>query len=108
MDFNEYQQKALSTAIYPENMAIQYCVMKLAGEVGELSEKVAKAYRDESGYFSEERILAIKKEHGDIQWYLANIAELFGFTMEESAILNIKKLTDRQKRGVLQGDGDER
>lgn len=108
MDFNEYQQKALSTAIYPEDMAISYCVMKLAGECGELAEKVAKAYRDEDGHFSPERIQAIKKEHGDIQWYLANIAELFGFTMEESAILNIEKLADRQARGVLQGDGDER
>ena len=108
MDFNEYQKKALSTAIYPKNMAIPYCVMKLAGECGELAEKIAKAYRDDNGEFSQERIDGIKWEHGDIQWYLANIAELFGFTMEESAEMNIAKLADRQKRGVLGGDGDER
>jgi NTP pyrophosphatase (non-canonical NTP hydrolase) len=108
MDMNEYQEKALSTAIYPEDMALPYCVMKLAGECGELSEKVAKAYRDERGYFSPERILAIKKEHGDILWYLANIAELLGFTMSDSAKVNITKLADRKARGVLHGDGDSR
>ena len=108
MDFNEYQERALSTAVYPENMAVPYCVMKLAGECGELCEKVAKAYRDDNGRFSPARIFAIQKEHGDILWYLANIAELFGFTMEDSAKANIAKLADRKARGVLQGNGDDR
>lgn len=108
MDLNKYQEQALSTAIYPENMAIPYCTMKLGGECGELQEKIAKAYRDEGGHFSEERKLAIKKEIGDALWYMANIAHLFGFTLEEVAQTNIDKLKSRQERGTLQGDGDER
>jgi NTP pyrophosphatase (non-canonical NTP hydrolase) len=108
LDFNQYQKQALSTAIYPENMAIQYCAMKLGGEAGECLEKIAKTYRDNEGIFSDEKKKAIAKELGDILWYIANLAFLFDYTFEQVASMNLNKLADRQKRGTLSGSGDNR
>ena len=48
------------------------------------------------------------KELGDCLWYLAVIAARFGYTLEEIAEMNVEKLRDRQRRGVLKGSGDNR
>ena len=47
-------------------------------------------------------------ELGDIMWFAAGIAEVMGWTLEEVAQENIDKLASRQKRGVIDGDGDNR
>lgn len=39
---------------------------------------------------------------------LVALAKLHGYTLEQVAEINIAKLRDRQARGVLQGNGDER
>lgn len=39
MTFNEYQQQALKTAIYPQNYKIVYPSIGLSGETGEVAEK---------------------------------------------------------------------
>lgn len=108
MEFDEYQAKALSTAIYPKDMAIPYCTMKLGGETGETQEKIAKVYRDNEGVFTPEKKEEIKKELGDIMWYIANLAHLFGFSMSEVAQANINKLASRYARGKIHGSGDNR
>ncbi|GEM_PF-1514650 len=42
-----------------------------------------------------------------VDW-LASIAKSFGYTLEQVAEINIAKLRDRQARGVIKGNGDER
>lgn len=42
MKINEYQLKALETAIYPEDCKIIYPALGLTGEAGEVSDKVKK------------------------------------------------------------------
>ena len=51
MDFNEYQGEAVKTAIYHKKKIppIVYCGLKLAGEAGEVSEKIGKLCRDADG-----------------------------------------------------------
>jgi len=67
---NKYQTGAVSTAIYPGT--IIYPVLGLCGEVGELIAAVtADLY---SGQGSDD-LDSIKKETGDVLWYIANIAE---------------------------------
>jgi len=67
MEFNEYQEKAGTTAIYPnrgEN--IYYPTLGLAGESGEVCEKIKKIMRDADGVVSAEAKELLKKELGDI------------------------------------------
>jgi hypothetical protein len=48
MDFTEYQNKARQTAIYPDKGSnIYYPTLGLAGETGEVCEKIKKAMRDD-------------------------------------------------------------
>jgi NTP pyrophosphatase (non-canonical NTP hydrolase) len=109
MDFNEYQRKALVTAIYPEiGFGFVYPALGLSGEVGEISEKVKKICRDKNGHVSNEDKDLLIKEVGDVLWYLSALAIELGFTLNEAAEKNIEKLYSRKERGVLGGSGDNR
>lgn len=76
----------------------------LVGEAGELAEKLKKSIRDYS-LFDKEGSL---KELGDVLFYVAALANLYGGSLQTVAEMNMKKLDDRQLRGVLQGSGDNR
>ncbi len=109
MNFDEYQAMARSTAIYPEqgNNFI-YPTLGLVGEAGEVAEKVKKVIRDNCGILTAEKKAEIINEISDVMWYVANLCEELGTTMENVAKLNIKKLTDRKNRNALRGSGDSR
>lgn len=93
---------------YIKFLSLMYCTGKLNGESGEIAEAVFKAFRGEGGTITEELRQTILKELGDVQWYVARIADLAGFDLDEVMGENLKKLKDRQERGVLHGYGDER
>ena len=46
MQLNEYQTQAKNTAIYPKDKAVVYPALGLAGEAGEVANKVKKVFRD--------------------------------------------------------------
>jgi len=108
MTLNEYQQKAISTAIYHEDYMILYPALGLCGESGEVADKVKKVLRDDGGFFGKEKSVEIIKELGDVLWYLAAITRDLGFILEDVAQMNISKLADRAVRNKLQGSGDQR
>jgi len=109
MKLNEYQEKAISTAIYPRTYAVgTYPVLGLCGEAGEVAEKVKKVIRDKNGIYDPEDVDNIKKELGDVLWYVANIAWDFNIPLEKVAEMNIEKLQSRKDRGKLRGSGDDR
>lgn len=110
MTFEEYQNKAKKTAIYPApgGLSWVYPALGLANEAGEVSGKLKKVLRDDDGQLTDEAKLAIKKELGDVLWYVAQVSTELGFDLEEVAGENIAKLADRQKRGKLKGKGDDR
>jgi NTP pyrophosphatase (non-canonical NTP hydrolase) len=97
------------TAIYPNigNNFI-YPTLGLCGESGEVAEKVKKIIRDDNGIISEEKKELLKKELGDILWYISNLASELNLSLDNIAITNIEKLLNRQKRNVLSGSGDNR
>lgn len=109
MDFDKYQKESRKTAIYPnmDNNFI-YPILGLVGESGEVAEKVKKVIRDENSSITDKKREELKKELGDVLWYLANFATELNLSLNDIAKLNIKKLTSRNKRGVLHGDGDNR
>jgi len=107
--FSEYAKSAGLTAIYPNRGSnIIYPTLGLSGEVGEISEKIKKMIRDENGEMSEERRQALKKELGDVMWYLAAMCHELGFEMGDVAEANIEKLYSRMNRGKIKGNGDDR
>jgi NTP pyrophosphatase (non-canonical NTP hydrolase) len=80
----------------------------LAGESGEVAEKIKKLYRDHGGVPGLGSVNMIKKELGDVLWYITALADNLGITLQDVAVANLSKLSDRQQRGVIQGEGDER
>ena len=108
MTFDEYQQRALATAIYPREAGIVYPVLGLAGESGEVADKVKKTIRDHDGVFDQEVRIEIAKEAGDVLWYLAALARELGMSLEDIAGMNIEKISSRSMRGKLHGSGDNR
>jgi NTP pyrophosphatase (non-canonical NTP hydrolase) len=115
MDFNEYQMKTATTAIYPKNffpgdgvLGVLYCALGLTNEAGEVAGKVKKVLRDHGGVFSEERRREIGAEIGDVLWYCSQLALELQLSLGEIAEMNLAKLEDRKARGKLQGNGDAR
>ena len=109
MLISQYQELSRRTATYPgAGDNIVYPTLGLAGEAGEVAEKVKKLLRDDGGVLSEERRAALAAELGDVLWYVAQVATEAGLDLEEVAQGNLDKLLSRQQRGVLSGSGDQR
>ena len=108
VDFPKYQEKARETAIYPSEYSVLYPTLGLAGEAGEVAEKVKKIIRDKGGEFTPDDRMAIRKELGDVLWYVAQICSDLDIKMESVAVANLEKLRVRQEKGTLSGSGDDR
>ena len=108
MNANSYQQWTLSTAIYPgagtgNDSELSYLALGLNGEAGEVADKIKKHLRD-----GKLDIGGIIYELGDVCWYVARLAEAFGYQFEDVLEINHSKLESRKTRNVLTGSGDER
>ena len=109
MEINHYQKEAHKTARYVKiGEDYVYPTLGLAGEAGELANKVKKIFRDKGGRIDEETKEAIQQELGDILWYAAEIATVLGIPLEDVANANLEKLSSRNNRGVIGGSGDNR
>jgi len=106
MKLNDYQIQANETAIYPKGL--NYPILGLAGEAGEICNKYKKIIRDKGGEVDVNDLDQLAKELGDVLWYVAQIASELGTDLETVARVNLMKLGDRKDRGVLGGSGDER
>ena len=75
MTFDEYQEFARSTAIYPEECKVTYPTLGLCGEAGEVAEKVKKNIRDGKS------LDGVGLELGDVLWYISALADDLGVTL---------------------------
>ena len=109
MDFNTYQKNARLTAQYP-NLGSNYIypTLGLVGEAGEVAEKVKKVIRDKKGVFDDESKKGLKKELGDVLWYISNLCTEFNFSLDDVALQNLEKLKLRAAKGKISGSGDDR
>jgi NTP pyrophosphatase (non-canonical NTP hydrolase) len=122
MTLNEYMEAAIAYKTEETDNPL-YMLFELAEEVGELHGKFAKALRAKKIYFEENDLVfsqnmseseredflrLTKKEVGDILWGIAGICSVMGWTMEDVGVGNIDKISDRFRRGVIVGEGDER
>lgn len=79
------------------------CTTGLAGEAGEVSEKLKKFVRDDTLDVDN-----LVKELGDVLYYLVTIGHRFGFSLEDIQNANVDKLVGRMQRGTMRGSGDNR
>lgn len=98
MSPNEYQQLANRTLIdtpdfqiTPEHVMIVWNALGLAGEAGEVSDLIKKGIFHQQGIDKEK----IKKELGDVLWYLVALCTEFELTLDEVMHQNIDKLKAR-------------
>lgn len=126
MELNKYQEKAMSTCMDSCDN-ISYMLLNLVAEVGEFSGKLAKAIRkkqvaiggqtsinrnrltvidDDFGVLTFDQEL--RKEAGDILWQFAGVCSVMGWKLNDVGCENLIKLADREQRGVIDGDGDNR
>ncbi|ALY08118.1 MazG nucleotide pyrophosphohydrolase domain protein [Bacillus phage vB_BhaS-171] len=97
MNFNEYQDKATRTAQTVLTGPQELCnySLGLTGEAGEVADIIKKVIFH--GHEMERHEVA--KELGDVMWYVSQLARLTGFTLEQIAEMNIKKLEKRYSKG---------
>ena len=124
MNFDEYQKKAHETAQYPilyllkptkipneplvNNQNWIYPALGLAGESGELLNKLKKIIRDNDGEIYPMTMIDLAIELGDILWYVSELATLLEVNLGVIAEHNIKKLTKRAENKTIKGNGDNR
>ncbi len=109
MTFEEYQRESQKTAKYPVvGLPFVYPALGLAGETGEVLEKVKKIFRDNNSAITEEQRHEIAKEMGDVLWYLAQLATTLDVSLEDVARMNMEKILSRLERDKLHGNGDNR
>ena len=124
MNALEYQNKAHYFSSYGDNA--MYPALGLAEEAGEVCGKIAKFIRKNAGFQpadmyrddcpsimdwnakNEQFRKDISKELGDVMWMVAELCTVYGLDLGEVMSENIGKLTDRKKRGVIVGEGDNR
>jgi NTP pyrophosphatase (non-canonical NTP hydrolase) len=103
MSLGQYQSAAAKTAMYKHNHKVLYPALGLAGEAGEVANKVKKMLRDDNLDKN-----AIASEIGDVLWYAAMLSKDLNIELHDVAMKNLEKLYDRKERGTIQGNGDER
>lgn len=110
---SEYQVAAARTlarkplsAYSADELRLKLAVMGLgvAGEAGEVVELIKKHV----GHGHELPPEQLKKELGDVLWYVAAIATLAGFSLDEVAQLNIAKLKARYPEGFSEAASKNR
>lgn len=98
MKANEYQKLANRTLIdnpdfeiSDKQVMISWATIGLIGEAGEVAELIKKGIYHQRGINREN----VKKELGDVLWYVAALCKEFDFTMEEVMQGNVDKLLER-------------
>jgi len=107
MDFNEYQEKTKETWI-SNDKDLERIIFGLCGEVGEIAEYFKKFYREDFSKNPTIDMTRIRKEAGDVQYYLGMLCNILGMTLDDVATVNLMKLADRKKRDKIRGSGDDR
>lgn len=115
MTFDEYQKTAITTELMDRGAetsandpAFVAKILGLVGEAGEVAEKFKKIVRDKEGVVSVEDKQEVKKELGDVLWYISAISEYLDIPLEDVAAGNLEKVLSRKSRGVSRGSGDNR
>ncbi|MBI5974887.1 nucleoside triphosphate pyrophosphohydrolase family protein [Staphylococcus canis] len=106
MEFNHYQkaaQRTLNTQKMQKEL-LQMGALGLNGEAGEVADIIKKHFYHEHPLDVE----ALKKELGDVLWYIATCATTLNVSLDEIAQMNIEKLEKRYPNGFNPEDSKNR
>lgn len=119
LTFDEYQSATEETAVYPTGLiephgpdgstttsidvGVLYTALGLNGEAGEVAERVKKDLRGD-----DDEPMDLGDEIGDVLWYLAQLSDQLGYSLESVARRNRNKLLDRDERDEIKGSGSDR
>ena len=111
MEAKDYQKQAARTLISgpdfdiaPNEIMLVWTTIGLAGEAGEVAEHIKKGIFHQHGVDADK----LKKELGDVLWYVAAICETAGFDMGAIMQANIDKLKARYPNGYSSEDSQRR
>lgn len=97
MKLNEYQELALRTHNEDAGQvqSLTNYALGLNGEAGEVADHIKKGIFH--GHEMNRHELA--KELGDVLWYVANLSNLIGMSLDQIATMNVTKLMKRYPNG---------
>lgn len=95
MTLDEYQQLAIRTQGEDGTLGLATSGLGIAGEAGEVADIIKK----EVGHKHPPQPGKMLKELGDVLWYVADIADRYGLTLELVAQANVDKLRARYPDG---------
>lgn len=78
---------------------VAHCALGLAGEAGEVADQIKKSQYEDG----ELNVTKLLLEMGDVLWYLAWLAQSYGFSLEELALMNIEKLKNGKRSAQYEG-----
>jgi NTP pyrophosphatase (non-canonical NTP hydrolase) len=92
MEFNEYQEQARRTqrSDLPMWALREHALYGLTSEVGEVMGLHQKVHQ---GHPMDET--ALRLEIGDVMWFVAELCDVYGWSMSDIAAANIEKLRNR-------------
>lgn len=105
MDWKEYCERTEDTAVYPTEKRLEYLVMGLAGEAGEVANLTKKFLRGDFDDNVPEFWKRLDGELGGVAWYLGQLSLHYCQNVLEH---NLAKLLGRKARGTIKGSGDDR
>lgn len=99
---NEYQKLAMSTSVEHDNYRdrLVNAALGLSGEAGEVSDIIKKHAFHGTGLQETE----LRKELGDVLWYVAQACDALGVQMKTIMQENIDKLAKRWPEKFKKGD----
>lgn len=92
-----------------DDMGLLYAALALNGEAGEVAEKVKRIVRgDYEGMSIDEVRTKVQCELGDVLYCVCMVCAELGLELNDVMLSSVVKFESRLRRGVLQGEGDER
>jgi len=108
LTFDDYQETARKTAVYPSNYKLTYPALGLVGEAGEVANKIKKIIRDGETKMPPDWKDQVASEIGDVLWYCAALASDLDISLGRIAGQNRAKLEERMQNNKIHGSGDKR
>lgn len=111
LEANEYQKLAARTLderpdlhLSDEQITLVWTALGLTGEAGEVAEHIKKGVFHQHGIDK----TALKKELGDVLWYLSALCTALNLDLSEIMDANLEKLRKRYPNGFTAEDSKKR